>query len=111
MLECKSEQRVNIKFLVKLKKSATETFQLLTEGYGEESAVEVSNISKTKKNKQMLFEVQSHVDYFLRYPGCCNGKVGSQRRDGNQQCYLEVLMKLRERVRRKRPELWRNGLL
>jgi hypothetical protein len=43
--ECKSEQRVNIKFLVKLKKSATETFQLLTEAYGEESAVEVSNIS------------------------------------------------------------------
>jgi hypothetical protein len=36
MLECKSEQRVNIKFLVKLKKSATETFQLLTEAYGEE---------------------------------------------------------------------------
>ena len=28
--DCKSEQRVNIKFLVKLKKSATETFQLLT---------------------------------------------------------------------------------
>jgi hypothetical protein len=36
MLECKSEQRVNIKFLVKLKKSGTETFQLLTEAYGEE---------------------------------------------------------------------------
>jgi hypothetical protein len=32
----KSEQRVNIKFLVKLKKSATETFQLLTEAYGED---------------------------------------------------------------------------
>jgi hypothetical protein len=27
----------------------------------------------------------------------------------NQQYYLEVLMKLCERVRRKRPELWRNG--
>jgi hypothetical protein len=36
MLERKSEHRVNIKFLVKLKKSATETFQLLTEVYGEE---------------------------------------------------------------------------
>jgi hypothetical protein len=36
MLECKNEQRVNIKFLVKLKKSATETCQLLTEAYGEE---------------------------------------------------------------------------
>jgi transposase len=27
----------------------------------------------------------------------------------NQQYYLEVLTKLLERVRRKRPELWRNG--
>ena len=34
MSDCKSEQ-VNIKFLVKLKKSATETFQLLTEAYSE----------------------------------------------------------------------------
>jgi hypothetical protein len=36
MLECKSEQQVNIKFLVKLKKSVMEAFQLLTEAYGEE---------------------------------------------------------------------------
>ena len=35
MSDCKSE-RVNIKFLVKLKKSATETFQLLTEACGED---------------------------------------------------------------------------
>jgi hypothetical protein len=27
----------------------------------------------------------------------------------NWQCYLEVLTKLRKRMRRKRPELWRNG--
>jgi len=27
----------------------------------------------------------------------------------NQQYYIEVLTKLRECVRRKRPELWRNG--
>ena len=36
MVDCKSEQRVNIRFLVKLKKSATETFLLLTEAYGED---------------------------------------------------------------------------
>jgi len=36
MSDCKSEQRVNIKFLVKLKKSVAETFQLLTEAYGED---------------------------------------------------------------------------
>lgn len=33
---CKGEQRINIKFLVKLKKSKMETFQLLTEAYSEE---------------------------------------------------------------------------
>ena len=27
----------------------------------------------------------------------------------NQECYLEVLRRLRENVRRKRPELWRSG--
>ena len=36
MSDCKNEQGVNIKFLVKVKKSATETFQLLTEAYGED---------------------------------------------------------------------------
>jgi hypothetical protein len=36
MSDCKNEQRVNVKFLVKLKKSATETFQVLTEAYGED---------------------------------------------------------------------------
>jgi len=35
MSDCKSE-RVNIKFLVKLKKSETETVQLLTEAYGKD---------------------------------------------------------------------------
>jgi len=36
MSDCKSEQGFNIKFLVKLKKFATEIFQLLTEAYGED---------------------------------------------------------------------------
>ena len=35
MSDCKCEQGVNIRFLVKLKKSAMETFQLLTEALGE----------------------------------------------------------------------------
>jgi len=36
MSDCKIEQRANIKFLVKMKKSATEIFQLLTKAYGED---------------------------------------------------------------------------
>jgi len=35
MSDCKSE-RVNVRFLVKLKKSTIETFQLLTGAYGED---------------------------------------------------------------------------
>lgn len=36
-MDLKTEQRVNIKFCVKLGKSATETFQLLQQAYGDES--------------------------------------------------------------------------
>ena len=36
MEDCKIEQRVNIKFLVKLRKSMIETFHLLTEAYGDD---------------------------------------------------------------------------
>lgn len=36
ILECRTERQVNIKFLLKLKKSATKCLQLLTEAYGEE---------------------------------------------------------------------------
>lgn len=37
MLDKKIEQRINIKFLVKLKKNATETLNLLREAYGEDA--------------------------------------------------------------------------
>jgi hypothetical protein len=36
MLHVKVEQRVNVKFLAKLGKSATETYNLLMEVYGDE---------------------------------------------------------------------------
>jgi hypothetical protein len=35
MSDLKNEQGVNVKFLVILKKSSTENFQLVTEAYGE----------------------------------------------------------------------------
>jgi hypothetical protein len=36
MISVKEEQRVNVKFIAKLGKSATETYNLLTEVYGDE---------------------------------------------------------------------------
>jgi hypothetical protein len=52
MLECKSEQRVNIKFLVKVKKSEMETFQLLTEAYGEECDNQCSGSQQYLKDQE-----------------------------------------------------------
>jgi hypothetical protein len=37
MTDTKIEQRINIKFLSKLNKTATETYQLLREVYGEDT--------------------------------------------------------------------------
>jgi len=54
-------------------------------------------------------EFQDHADSFLRYPGLCDGTVGSQGQNVNHHYYIEILIKLRERVRRIRPGLWRNG--
>lgn len=41
MYNVKTEQRINIKFPVEFKKSETETFQMLTEAYGDETAPRV----------------------------------------------------------------------
>jgi hypothetical protein len=72
------------------------------------NAVEFSNIFKTKKKH--AWAVRSSRSYcFLRYPGNYNVRVGSQQPDIKSAYYLEVMTKLSERVRRKRPKLWRNG--
>ena len=37
---------------------------------------------RPKKSTHESFEVQGHIDCFLRYPGYCDGRVGTQRPDG-----------------------------
>ncbi|GFT45929.1 hypothetical protein TNCV_2250671 [Trichonephila clavipes] len=41
--------RINIKFLVKLKKSDTKTFQILTEAYGDETYTIQTHVCETKR--------------------------------------------------------------
>jgi hypothetical protein len=43
---------------------------------------------------------------FFHHKGTVHYEFIAQGQAVNQQCYLEVLTKLRESVRRKRPELW-----
>jgi hypothetical protein len=46
MLDKKIEQRINCKFGVKLKKTATETFSLLRDVYGEDGRGTYSTVTK-----------------------------------------------------------------
>ena len=72
------------------------------------NAVEVNIISKTKMRMHELFEVQGHVVFF-DIQGIVMAEWVPSGQTVNQQYYIEVLMKLHEHVKRKRPELWRNG--
>jgi len=72
------------------------------------NAVEVNIISKTKKSMHESFEVQGHVVFF-DIQDIVMAKWVPSGQTVNQQYYIEVMTKLREQVRRKRLELWRNG--
>ena len=64
---------------------------------------------RPKKSTYESFEVQGHVDCFFDIQGIVMAEWVPSSQTVNQQYCIEVLMKLREHVRRKRPELCRNG--
>ena len=60
MSDCKCKQRVNIKFLVKMKKSVTEKFQLLTEVYVQDcmSRARVSYLHKSFSESREILKAE-----------------------------------------------------
>jgi len=100
---------------VKLKKSATETFQLFTEAYGEDcmSRARVFEWHKRFSEGRESVKVDDRPGrprraVFFDIQGIVMAEWVPSGQTVNQQYYIEVLTKLRERVTRKRPELWRN---
>jgi len=51
-------------------------------------------------------QVKTMLVCFFDYKGIVHYEIIAQGQMVNQQCYLEVLTRLRESVRRKRPRLW-----
>jgi hypothetical protein len=86
MLECKSEQRVNIKFLVKLKKSLTETFQLLTESYGEECMSRARVFEWHKKARKCCSKFKAMLTVFFNIQGIVMAEWVPSGQTVNQQC-------------------------
>jgi len=64
------------------------------------------NSSQSKKARMFRSQVKTMHVCFFDHKGIVHYKFIAQGQTVNQQCYLEVLTKLGESVRRKRPGIW-----
>jgi len=69
----------------------------------------VHHLRDQKKAKQVKSNVKTMLICFFDIKGLIHFEFVPQGQTVNQQFYLEVLKRLRDAVRRKRPELWRSG--
>jgi hypothetical protein len=101
------EQRINIKFCAKLGISASETLQMLTEACGND-AMKNSSVSEWHKRFKEGRENVKELDVrkLTAQMKIVHFEFIEQGRTVNQHCYLEILARLREVVRRRRHELW-----
>jgi histone-lysine N-methyltransferase SETMAR len=61
---------------------------------------------RPKKARMSRSQVKTMLVWFFDHKGRVHYEFIAQGQTVNQQCYLEVLTRLRESVRRKRPGLW-----
>lgn len=111
MLSVTVEQRIVVKFHVKLGKTATETYNLLKEVYGNECLSRARVFEWFKRFQDGREDVQD--DSRPGRPSTSKTddnieKIGNLIRSDRQHYYLHVLAELRERIRKKRPELWKD---
>ena len=64
------------------------------------------NSPRPKKARVFRSQVKTMLVCFFNHKGIVHYEFIAQGQTVNQQCYLELLTKLRECVRRKRPGLW-----
>ena len=64
---------------------------------------------RPKKARQVRSNVKTMLIVFFDVRGIVHREFVPPGQTVNQKFYLEVLRRLRENVRRKRPELWRSG--
>ena len=82
--------------------------------YDVETKVQTSQwVSKTsprpKKSRQVRLHVKVMLTVFFYSEGVVHYEFLSQGRTVNKEYYLEVMQRLREAVRKKRPDAWREN--
>jgi len=71
--------------------------------------MEDAHFTETEKSKTSEFKCENYAHCFLDVWGIVHWEFVPPGQTVSQEFYLEVLRRLRENVRRKRPELWRSG--
>jgi histone-lysine N-methyltransferase SETMAR len=64
------------------------------------------SITEAKKGTYVTSTSKDNAHLFFDHKGIVHFEFLEQGRTVNQHCYLEILARLREAVRRRRPELW-----
>ena len=107
---CEStEQRICIKFCFKIGKTATETYQLLQQAYGEDAMGRTQVFDWFRRFKRIEAKQRSRHWRFFYSEGIAHNEYAPDGQTINKKFYLVVLRRLRESVRRKRQEKWRDG--
>ena len=72
--------------------------------------MEDAHFTETEKSKTSEVKCENNAHcFFFDIRGIMHWEFIPPGQTVNQEFYLEVLRRLRENVRRKRPELWRSG--
>ena len=107
----KMHQRICIKFCVKNKIKCADAFRMLTVAYGEatlDSLARTSGSPRPKKARQVRSNVKVLLTVFFDRRGVVHHEFLPQGRTVNKEYYLQVMRNLREAIRQKRPDLWKN---
>jgi len=107
-----TEERICNKFCFKIGKTATETYQLLQQAYGEDAMGRTRVFDWFRRFKEGRTSVESDPRLgrpFFYSKGIVHHEYASDGQTINKKFYVEVLQHLRESVHQKRPEKWRDG--
>ena len=107
---CEStEQRICIKFCFKIRKAAMETYRLLQQAHSEDAMGRTQVFDWFRRFKEGRNKTEVMLLAFFYSEGIVHHEYTPDGQTINKEFYLQVLRRLRESVRRKRPEKWRDG--
>lgn len=108
MVSVTIEQRIVVKFHVKLGKTATETYNLLKQVYGHECLSRARVFEWFKRFQDGREDVEDDSRPGRPSTSKTDDNIETIGQTINQHYYLHVLAEFCEKIKKKRPELWKD---